>query len=256
MNTNATDNTNGSQREWEKYVRECLRNHVRPVSGETREHAEEYHKRHEEQVRARVQKNVEENKKKNKALAQKMYKESCDKKKVYRRNYYHKNRDKKRAYDREHYQKNREKALAYAKKWRDNNPKKVRASLRKSQAKRLADPKVRLSHNVSCCMGQSLHGNKNGCHWETLVGYTLDDLKKHLEKQFTAGMSWENYGEWHLDHRTPVSAFNFADSSHEDFKRCWSLSNLQPLWAKENISKGAKMEAPHQPSLALTPIAG
>ena len=64
-------------------------------------------------------------------------------------------------------------------------------------------------------------------------------------------MIWGNYGDWHIDHKIPISAFNFTKPEHEDFKRCWALSNLQPLWAKDNISKNAKLEKHFQPSLAI-----
>jgi len=116
------------------------------------------------------------------------------------------------------------------------------------------EPKFRLNENVSRGIRNSLNskgGSKNGYHWKDLVGYTESDLVKHLEKQFVNGMTWENYGEWHIDHVCPISKFNFTDPSHTDFKRCWSLKNLQPLWAFDNISKKDKLEKPFQPSLAL-----
>ena len=75
-----------------------------------------------------------------------------------------------------------------------------------------------------------------------LMGYTIDELKKHLESQFTDGMSWENRSEWHIDHIRPVSSFNFTTTDCEDFKKCWALNNLQPLWAKDNMSKGDKWD--------------
>ena len=94
---------------------------------------------------------------------------------------------------------------------------------------------------------------KNKRKWETLVGFTVDKLKRHLEKQFREGMSWEKFlnGEIQIDHIIPVSKFNFTSPDHFDFKRCWALKNLQPMWAKENLSKGAKIDKHFQPSLKL-----
>jgi len=85
------------------------------------------------------------------------------------------------------------------------------------------------------------------------VGYTVAKLMAHLEKLFRPGMCWENYGRggWHIDHIIPRAAFNYQTPQDIDFKRCWALSNLQPLWERENIAKGAKLTAPFQPSLAL-----
>jgi len=84
-----------------------------------------------------------------------------------------------------------------------------------------------------------------------LVGFTIKELKKHLEKQFAEGMSWKNYGDWEIDHIIPLSAHNFSDVNHIDFKRAWSLDNLQPMWKIENLQKSNKLEQSFQPSLAI-----
>jgi len=101
----------------------------------------------------------------------------------------------------------------------------------------------RLNSIIGSKIGHSLHGNKNGRHWENLVGYTVQDLIKHLEKQFTDGMSWNNYGfyGWHVDHIIPKSFFEFTSSDDIEFKYCWSLINLQPLWATDNKKKHNKI---------------
>lgn len=72
----------------------------------------------------------------------------------------------------------------------------------------------------------------------TLLGYTSLDLKTHIESLFKSGMSWENYGHktWHIDHIRPISSFP-PDASIREIN---ALSNLQPLWAKENLRKNAK----------------
>ena len=99
-------------------------------------------------------------------------------------------------------------------------------------------------------------GSKAGRHWETLVHFTAEELIKHIEKQFEDGMSWDNYGEWHVDHIIPKSVFNFETPEDIDFKRCWSLKNLQPLEATENRIKSARIEKPFQPSLAIQVVSG
>jgi hypothetical protein len=96
-----------------------------------------------------------------------------------------------------------------------------------------------------------LKGNKKGRKWERIVGYTLEDLMMHLEKQFQAGMTWANYGEWNLDHVIPRVAFAYSDAGDIDFKRCWCLENLQPLWKEDNYKKHAKIIKPFQPTLDL-----
>jgi hypothetical protein len=84
------------------------------------------------------------------------------------------------------------------------------------------------------------------------VGYTVEQLKAHLEKQFEPGMTWQNHGrEWHIDHKIPKAAFNFETAEDIDFKRCWALRNLKPMRATDNIKKKDKINHPFQPSLAI-----
>ena len=73
-----------------------------------------------------------------------------------------------------------------------------------------------------------------------ILGYSLDDLMRHPEAQFRLGMTWANCGQWHINHIWPIAPFNHASAEDPEFRQCWALSNLQPLWASENCSKGAK----------------
>jgi hypothetical protein len=142
------------------------------------------------------------------------------------------------------------------KKWRSSHPEKRREMGIKGNAKRHSTVQGRLSHNISIRIGHDLHGNKNGEHWEKIVGYSIKQLKEHLERKFTTGMSWDNYGlhGWHVDHIIPQSAFNYETVDDIDFKKCWALKNLQPMWGAQNISKGNKVKKPFQPSLLMKEI--
>lgn len=79
-----------------------------------------------------------------------------------------------------------------------------------------------------------------------ICDYTTAELKAHLESKFQNGMTWDNWGVrgWHIDHIKPVNAFVFFDEcgniKTEEIKKALSLDNLQPLWASENLKKGAK----------------
>lgn len=77
------------------------------------------------------------------------------------------------------------------------------------------------------------------------LNYTMDELKFHIENKFEDGMSWDNHGEWHIDHIMPLSHLveKHNDKTQEEILNIVnSLDNLQPLWASENLSKGAKMQ--------------
>lgn len=103
-----------------------------------------------------------------------------------------------------------------------------------------------MDQNVSTLIWQSLKKNqtsKGNRSWEVLVGYTAQDLITHLESKFDSHMTWENYGSyWHIDHIKPKSWFAYSSPEDPQFKECWSLANLQPLEAKQNLRKNNKYE--------------
>jgi hypothetical protein len=72
-----------------------------------------------------------------------------------------------------------------------------------------------------------------------LIGCSVPQLRKHLEAQFTEGMTWDNHGEWHIDHIKPCASFDLTDAEQQ--LECFNYTNLQPLWASDNLSKGAKV---------------
>lgn len=139
--------------------------------------------------------------------------------------------------------------------WRKRNIEKNRRMAReRSRERRNNDPSLKIHNAVSCSIRDHISGKvKNGRKSFDLLGYSFSDLKAHLERLFTDGMSWENYGKsgWEIDHVIPVSAHNFEKPEDEDFKKCWSLSNLQPLWRRENRSKQARLHRDFQPSLVF-----
>jgi hypothetical protein len=104
--------------------------------------------------------------------------------------------------------------------------------------------KIKRSQNIKIRLGMSLRDILNRCFnykgikknikTYDLLGYDTLKLKQRLEFQFKEGMSWDNYGEWHIDHKKPISKFD----KNADLKIINSLSNLQPLWARDNLSKG------------------
>jgi hypothetical protein len=84
------------------------------------------------------------------------------------------------------------------------------------------------------------YSEKKKKHTMEYLGCSIEKLREHLEKQFTAGMSWENQGIWHVDHVRPCSSFNLA--TEEEKHKCFHYTNLQPLWGDENMSKNASYD--------------
>lgn len=71
-----------------------------------------------------------------------------------------------------------------------------------------------------------------------MLGCSIQQLKAYMQTLWLPGMSWDNYGEWHIDHKIPCAAFDLSISTHQNI--CFHWSNLQPLWARDNYSKGAR----------------
>ncbi len=86
-----------------------------------------------------------------------------------------------------------------------------------------------------------LNGKKAWKSWQHLLGYSIDDLMVHLERQFSRGMSWDNRHKWHIDHIVPVASFDFNCSKSHEFQACWALTNLRPMWAEANRQKSDKL---------------
>lgn len=125
--------------------------------------------------------------------------------------------------------------------WRINNKDRIKLSNHKAQAKYRSTIKGKLNSNMGLSIWLSLRNNKQGRHWEQLVGYTVQDLQQHLENKFTEGMTWNNYREWHIDHIIPISLWEYEKPEDREFKQCWCLANLQPLWAIDNFKKGNRI---------------
>jgi len=86
----------------------------------------------------------------------------------------------------------------------------------------------------------ALFKNKKSLPTTKLLGCTIEHLRWHLEKQFIPGMTWKNHGQWHIDHIKPCASFDLTKSAQQ--RKCFHYTNLQPLWALDNIRKGAKIE--------------
>jgi len=171
--------------------------------------------------------------------------------KLQKQNHYINNKEEVRKKQTEYYVENAESIRWHVKQYSKDNPDKIRESKRiyiKSRKKK--DPVFKIKQMVSCSIGNIFRHkkiSKDKGVWRHLP-YTPEQLKEHLEKQFEPWMSWENHGildnnkrTWQIDHIIPQSMFVFKSVKDENFLKCWSLNNLQPLEALANIKKGNKL---------------
>ena len=155
--------------------------------------------------------------------------------------YYENNKDKIRARHKKYYKKNTDKMLAQHKKYYQKYSKRpeVKDRRNKRQKQRLkTDVNFRLKVTLRSRLQQALKRNTKSASTLALLGCSVDHLKKHLEKQFQPGMTWNNKSKWHVDHIVPCNSFDLTDPYEQ--QQCFHYSNLQPLWKSENLSKGGK----------------
>jgi len=126
----------------------------------------------------------------------------------------------------------------YVKRWREKNPEKVNEIARNRRKNSMHH---RIKSNLRGRLNDALkrHTTKKGRPVAELLGCTIQEFKEHLESKFQQGMSWDNYGrgmdKWHIDHITPCNQFDL--SKPEDQAKCFHYSNMQPLWAIDNLKK-------------------
>jgi hypothetical protein len=151
--------------------------------------------------------------------------------------------------------KNKEYLKEYSIKWVSENPDKIKEYSKKSYLKnkkslslyskkyqknrRLNDPIFKLTSNLRNLIKNSLikQGYDKKSKTQEIVGMSYEDFRNYIECKFTDGMSWENYGDWHLDHIVPICS---AKSESEAISLCY-YENFQPLWAIDNQTKGGKI---------------
>ena len=174
--------------------------------------------------------------------------------KEYSKEYYLKNKDRINAahrkwrrknwefikeWDREYYLKNKEQIDKSHRKWALNNKEKMNKSRNRYVRKRIkTDLNYKLRMTLKVRLQQALKGLNKSKRTMELLGCTIDELWTHLESKFTDGMTRDNHGTWHVDHIKACTKFDLTDPEQQQI--CFHWSNLQPLWARDNIRKGNK----------------
>jgi hypothetical protein len=152
-----------------------------------------------------------------------------------------KNRDRINKQYRDRYAANPELYRTKLKAKRQRMNEKYRAQIKRARTKMRSTSEGMLYHRMSQSIREALRGAKRRCKWEDILGYSVDELKAHLESRFTEGMTWDKFfgGGIHIDHIIPRMNFNYTSPNDLQFKQCWALLNLRPIWPKENSVSGA-----------------
>lgn len=138
-----------------------------------------------------------------------------------------------------YYHKNKDSIAKCRKKYNSlaSTKKKIREYIK---SKRHNDIHYRIKDNLRRRINYALNHSKKSTRTSELLGCSLQDFKLYIESLWKKGMNWNNYGKfgWHLDHIQPCANFDLTDPDQQ--KKCFHYSNIQPLWAKDNWSKGSR----------------
>lgn len=186
-----------------------------------------------------------------KEYAHEYYLQHKEKIKKATRAYQETHRDVHRTSNKKYYLKNKAKIASYHQKHRLNPSILAKEKMRRQTNKearnkrevelRSINPQNAIVHRLRSRIYWALRrgeADRNGSTFE-LTGCTPEQLQQYLESKFLEGMSWNNRSDWHIDHIIPCISFDLTDPEQQ--KKCFHYTNLQPLWAKDNLSKHAKL---------------
>jgi len=183
----------------------------------------------------------------NKEKAKEYYQDNKEKKNEYDKKYRENNKE----YRKKYYQDNKERTKEVDKKYRENNKEKKKEYYQNNKEKiiennkeyikkrRLKDPLFKLKGDLRSLIGTSIRrkGYKKNSNTFNILGCEYSFFIKYMKEQFKDGMTWENHGEWHIDHIIPM----YAAQTEEEALVLNHYTNFQPLWAEENLYKSNKI---------------
>lgn len=179
-----------------------------------------------------------------KTRARKLRYSRSERGKEYSRLYRLENTDKIKENNKKWVRNNIEKVRGYKRKYRENNPEKIKQYnsyneyYKKRKKQRLQnDPLFLLKERIGCLIRNSTKNGYKNSKSTDILQISIEEFKTYLENQFEDNMSWNNYGEWHLDHKVPVS----LATNKEEFYKLNHYSNFRPLWSRDNIVKSDKL---------------
>jgi hypothetical protein len=188
------------------HCKECKRQESKYWRDNNQEHCKKYREDHKDEIREKDRKYRTNNKEKIKKVKQ------------------------------QYVEDHKEDVAARKKKWYEENKDSV---IEKKRDRRRNNINVRIAEGLRTRLRRALKNNtKRGSAVKDL-GCSLDFFRKYMETKFAEGMSWENHGEWHIDHIIPLSSFDLTD--RKQLLEACHYTNLQPLWAEDNLRKGARV---------------
>lgn len=211
------------------YCKECERNRSKKFNKENHEKrkliSKKWRDNNKEKQKESIKKYLEKNPEMISTIRLKKYRENPEflkKEREKRKIYYQKNIEKEREQRKKYYHKNKETERKKNDEWKKNNLK--------------TNPLERIKKNIRDRIREYLTGKNKSKRTFDIIGLDKEKFKSYIENKFTEGMSWENYGQWHLDHIKPLC----LSENEEDLIKLNHYTNLQPLWSEDNLKKNRK----------------
>lgn len=166
--------------------------------------------------------------------------------KEYQKIYRNTHKKEMKVYKKDYYRIHKTEILEQCKKYRKEHKEDIKKYFKNNKEKinqyynnkRKQNINFKLKCNLKGRIWDALKHNYKSKSTLKLLGCSIEQFKQHLESQFKLDMSWSNYGKWHIDHIRPCAKFDLSKASEQ--RKCFHYTNLQPLWALENLSKGSK----------------
>ena len=216
--------------------------------GKIAAYSKKYREENKEEIAAKKKKWQDENKENIAAQRKKYREQNKEKIAAIQKKYYRDNKENILASVKKHYGDNKEEIAAYHKKYREENKGKINAQQRERYSN---DPDYKMKMILSRSTRRALNGEMKASPTRELLGCTFKQARAHIKKQFKPGMNWDNWKHdgWHVDHIIPLASFDMSDPDQQ--RRANHYTNLQPMWAAENMSKSDSIPDNHQEYLPI-----
>lgn len=196
----------------------------------------EYSEANKERIKERKKEYYKSNKERINESRKEYYQANKEYFKKYREEWYQTNKEKLKERYKEYRQANKERKKEIDKKYRQDNKERINEYRRN---RKQTDPLFKMRCNLASRTSKVFkrQGYRKTSKTQEMLGVDWEVCKAHIERQFTKGMNWDNQGEWHIDHIIPLASAN----NEVELKKLCHYTNLQPLWAEENLSKSDKI---------------
>jgi hypothetical protein len=221
----------------------CVKAYKVKWSAEKADHILAYREKNKERDRLMEAKHRRENPEKIAAAKAKFMAENLDRFKAQQKAYYDRNAELCKQRARDSFERNRERCKEMVAEWCKRNPEKMKASHARRNATLIATPLGRMKYLMRARIGRifKMHGYEKASRTHEILGCGYEHFVAHIESQFTEGMCWDKMGRLiHIDHKIPLA----TATTEQELLALNHYMNLRPLWAIDNLKKGAKLDYP------------